>query len=67
LNEDSSNTKFPSQIEIKEISNMIISKAISKSFNEYVSKKLKELNVDELTTSEHEMKSFQELKKNNKK
>ena len=64
LNEDSSNTRFPSQIEIKEISNMIISKAFSKSFNEYVSKKLKELNVDELTASEHEMKLFQELKKN---
>lgn len=63
LNEDGSNTKFPSQIEIKEISNQIISKAISKSFNTYISDKLKELNIDELTASEHEQKLITNISK----
>lgn len=67
LNEDGNGNRLPAEIEQKEISNLIISKAISESFNNYISKKLKELNVEELTATEHEIKSLQELKKNNKK
>ncbi len=68
LNEygDGSGNKLPSKIEIKEISKINISNAISKSFNEYISKKLKELKVDELTISEHEMKFVTKFRNNKK-
>lgn len=62
LNEEESGCKYPAQVEVKDISNQIISKAISKSFNEYISKKLKELKIEELTAEEHELKSFENLK-----
>ena len=66
LNEEESGCKYPAQIEVKDISNQIISKAISKSFNEYISDKLKKLNIEELTADEHTIKLFMNLKNNKK-
>jgi len=62
LNEEESGYKYPVQIEIKDISNQIISKAISKSFNKYISKKLKEIKIEELTADEYNMKTLKKLK-----
>lgn len=62
LNEDGEGNKLPNQIEPKDISNQIIAKAISKSFNSYISTKLNELHIKELTAEEHEGEKYKQLK-----
>lgn len=62
LNEDGEGNRLPNQIEPKDISNQIIAKAISKSFNSYISTKLNELNIKELSAEEHESEKYKQLK-----
>lgn len=64
LNEEESGYKYPAQVEVKDISSQVISKAITKTFNEYISNKLKKLKVEELTADEHEMKMLSIINQN---
>lgn len=64
LNEDGECNRLPlaNQIELKEISSQIIAKAISKTFNNYISSKLKELHIKELSGEKHDEEDFKKWK-----
>lgn len=66
LNEEGSGYKYPAQVEAKDISSQVIAKAVTKTFNEYISNKLKELKIKELTADEHELKMLPIMKQDNK-
>ena len=65
LNEDGEGSRLPlpNLIEPKDISNQIISRAVSKTFNNYISTKLNELHIKELSAEEHERLDFENFKK----